>query len=135
MNNIAIAEAPLVPVSWGELIDKVTILEIKESHLPESDALNNVRREIAALVKTAEKAISSRPQLQDLKDELFAINQQLWDIEDAIREKEASKCFDADFIELARSVYKTNDRRAAIKRHINQLLNSSLTEEKSYKPY
>lgn len=128
-------EAPLVPVSWGELIDKVTILEIKKTQMSDADAIFNVCRELAALSKIVKQAIDSQSQLQNLKERLFAVNRQLWDIEDAIRQKESSKSFDAGFIELARSVYKTNDQRASLKREINLLVNSPLIEEKAYKPY
>ena len=135
MNQTAGAKSPLVPVSWGELIDKVTILEIKQDQIPSPEALKNVMYELAALNKTVNPALASSPDVSILKAKLTEINQRLWDIEDAIRQKEALKAFDEAFIELARSVYKTNDIRAAIKREINKAMNSSLTEEKSYQLY
>lgn len=135
MNKKLVVESPLIPASWGELIDKVTILEIKEAHITSPDALKNVRRELSALGEIAAEALSYKPEMPELKNKLTRINQMLWDIEDAIRQQEASKDFGEEFIELARSVYKTNDQRAAVKREINQLMNSTFTEEKSYKPY
>jgi hypothetical protein len=135
MTQNVTSEAPLTPVSWGELIDKVTILEIKKTQMSDADAIFNVCRELAALSEIVKRAIDSQPRLQNLKELLFAVNRQLWDIEDAIRQKESTKSFDAGFIELARSVYKTNDQRAALKREINFLVNSPLIEEKSYKSY
>jgi len=135
MNQTVSGESPLVPVSWGELIDKVTILEIKQKHISATEALKNVTHELAALNKTVETALTSIPDISRLKGKLTETNQRLWDIEDAIRLKEGLKAFDGEFIELARSVYKTNDIRAAVKREINKSMNSSLTEEKSYQPY
>jgi len=133
MNQTVAAESPLVPVSWGELIDKVTILEIKQTQISSPEALSNVRYELAALSNPVDPVLTSIPGIRRLKDKLTEINQKLWDIEDAIRQKEALKAFDEEFIELARSVYKTNDIRAAIKREINKAMNSTLTEEKSYR--
>ena len=121
---------PTVQVSWGELIDKMTILEIKEKRLILSEAVANVRRELTA-VRMVVQNIQSE-QLALLANELKAINEDLWEIEDKIRTKEAAKSFDQEFIELARSVYRRNDERAAIKREINKLLNSEIVEEKSY---
>ena len=121
----------LVPVSVGELIDKITILRIKERHIRAVDKLANVRLELAALVKVCELHGVALDQTSVL--ELEAINQKLWDIEDAIRDKEAAKAFDDEFITLARSVYQTNDVRAAIKFRINVAAGSRLREEKSYR--
>lgn len=120
---------PHIPVSWGELIDKITILEIKQEKLP-AEARAFVTRELALLA-----ALEQPDRIGPLKAELKNINRALWDIEDAIRDKERADLFDADFIALARSVYRTNDRRAAVKRKIDLLLNSPLREEKSYTPY
>jgi len=126
---------PTVQVSWGELIDKLTILEIKEKRLTSSEAVANIRREL-----TAVRTVLQDVQLKDLRlarlmNELKAINEVLWDIEDKIRAKEAAKSFDQGFIDLARSVYKRNDERAAIKREINKLLRSEIVEEKSYNTF
>jgi hypothetical protein len=123
---------PTVQVSWGELIDKMTILEIKEKRLILSEAVANVRRELTAVRMVVQNIQSEQPSLALLANELKAINEELWEIEDKIRTKEAAKSFDQEFIELARSVYRRNDERAAIKREINKLLNSEIVEEKSY---
>jgi hypothetical protein len=128
-------KAPAVLVSWGELIDKITILEIKAVRLSSPAAVANVRKELTLLAAQADPALRSSTELPVLKQRLFEINQALWEIEDRIREKEARQEFDAEFIELARSVYKSNDQRAGLKRQINTMLGSELTEEKSYRPY
>lgn len=122
---------PDAPVSWGELIDKITILEIKAERLTAQAALANVRRELDAL-RAVEAQLAPDPELARLKAQLVEVNGALWDIEDDIREKEAAKDFGPRFIELARSVYITNDRRAALKREINRVTASDLVEEKSY---
>jgi hypothetical protein len=127
--------APDVLISWGELIDKITILEIKAVRLKSPAALANVNKELKLLVAKADAALQSSREMQDLKARLSKVNEALWEIEDKIRAKEARKEFDADFIALARSVYKHNDERAAIKRQINTLLSSDLVEEKSYSSY
>ncbi len=126
---------PYAPVGWGELIDKITILEIKRERLGNADALANVRTELAALEMIAAVAFKTRPELATRKSELAAVNLALWDIEDALREKEADQAFDDAFIALARAVYHRNDERARIKRAINSLLGSGIIEEKSYQPY
>jgi hypothetical protein len=128
-------KAPDVLVSWGELIDKVTILEIKVVRLKSPSALANANNELKLLAAKAEMALESSGEVPALKDCLSEVNKALWDIEDKIREKEARQEFDAEFIELARSVYKRNDERAAIKRQINTMLSSDLVEEKSYRHY
>ncbi len=125
---------PNAPVSWGELIDKITILEIKSRHLSNPAALANVSHELQLLSKIAEPAMTTSG-IAELKAKLTQINQTLWTIEDDIRDKEAAKSFDDRFIELARSVYRTNDERALVKRQINAALSSELVEEKSYKAY
>jgi hypothetical protein len=119
---------PEVPVSWGELIDKITILEIKAARLTDPAALGNVRRELAALTPHA----PPDARLPPLRTALSEVNAALWDIEDRIREKEAAADFGAEFVELARAVYRQNDRRAALKRQISLALGSDLIEEKSY---
>jgi hypothetical protein len=123
---------PEAPVSWGELIDKVTILEIKRKRLKRPEALANVAKELSLLSALADGAIADRADVMSLKRRLAAVNEDLWDIEDRIRLQEAARTFDERFIELARSVYKRNDERAAIKRTINLALSSELIEEKSY---
>jgi hypothetical protein len=124
---------PEIPVSWGELIDKITILEIKHDRIQAREAVANVHRELALLRRVAEPVLAAEGSVARLKSELCAINQRLWDLEDLIREKEAAGVFGADFIGLARSVYKNNDERAALKKRINLELASELVEEKSYR--
>ena len=126
---------PQVPVSWGEVIDKITILEIKSERLTAPDALANVRAELALLAGVAREPLAANDRLADLKAQLQSVNRALWEIEDDIREKEAREEFDDGFIALARSVYRRNDERAAIKRRINDLLGSGIIEEKSYRAY
>ena len=123
---------PMTPVSWGELIDKITILEIKAERLTDAAKRANVVTELTLMSEIAGAAL---PQVSRETAELKAINQSLWEIEDRIRDKELAQAFDAEFIELARAVYFTNDKRAAVKRQINLALGSGLVEEKSYKPY
>lgn len=123
----------VVPVSVGELIDKITILRIKERKIVDASKLVNIRIELKALLDVCEiQGISLN---QKGVAELERVNRRLWDIEDAIREKEASKSFDSEFIELARAVYLTNDERASIKSQINKASGSTLREEKSYSNY
>jgi len=124
----------LVEVSPGELIDKITILEIKLARLSDAGALGNVRREYDSLERERARLPGS-PELGRLTAELKAVNEALWTIEDDIRDCERAKDFGAKFVELARSVYRSNDRRAALKREINVLLGSSIIEEKSYAEY
>ena len=126
----------LVPISPGELIDKITILEIKSARMTDAAKLHNVRTELALLNETWQASAFSRQadigaEWQQLRD----VNAQLWDIEDEIRDKERAGEFDARFVELARAVYVTNDERAAAKRRINTKLGSALVEEKSYRDY
>jgi|SRR5262249_5716240 len=135
MNPKPVAPAPKVQISWGELIDKITILEIKVQRLNSKTASENVRRELRSLDSLANQIIAERPDLEPLKQQLKSVNQALWDIEDKIRAKEAAKSFDQQFIDLARSVYTNNDRRGGLKRQINALLNSELVEEKQYTSY
>lgn len=129
------ATAPKVQISWGELIDKITILEIKVQRLKSKQAIENVLRELITLDSITNEILLQRPDLQTLKQQLKSVNEALWDIEDRIRAKEAGKSFDQQFIELARSVYLNNDKRASLKRQINVLLNSELVEAKQYTPY
>jgi hypothetical protein len=124
---------PLVPVAWGELIDKIAILEIKVQRLRRPEARASAARQLAALQAACAGAAS--PELDRLATALRRVNLRLWDIEDAIREKEARQDFGPDFVALARSVYRSNDERARLKREIDRLLGSDLTEEKQYTPY
>ena len=124
-----------VPISVGELVDKVTILEIKSEKIPDAAKLANIRRELDALTAVLKPSLAATPALASLKAELRAINETLWRIEDDIRDCERQRDFGAAFVELARSVYRTNDRRAATKRKIDELTGSELLEEKSYVPY
>jgi hypothetical protein len=124
-----------VPISVGELVDKVTILEIKSVNIADADKRANIGRELDALASVLAPILSATPALKPLKEELRAINETLWQIEDDIRDCERQREFGAAFVALARSVYQTNDRRAAAKRKIDELTGSDLTEEKSYAPY
>ena len=123
---------PEIPISWGELIDKITILEIKVERMADAQKLANVRRELIALQVASAKAGRLPAGGGNLTAELKAINLQLWDIEDQIRELDRLGDFGPLFVELARSVYRTNDRRAQIKREISLLMSSDFVEEKSY---
>jgi len=122
---------PSVAVSWGELLDKITILELKRDRITDLGKRGNVLRELSALARIA-AACEGIGGLMPLMFRLKAVNRDLWEIEDAIRLEEARGRFGPRFVALARSVYRQNDRRAAIKREINGLLGSSLIEEKSY---
>ncbi len=122
----------LAPVSLGELIDKITILEIKQIHMT-GIKLKNVDKELKLLKKTLQ---DKNLEIDiDLINNLKEVNNNLWEIEDKIRIKESNQTFDEEFIQLARSVYKENDKRASIKKEINQKYNSELVEEKSYNNY
>ncbi|MGN2252234.1 DUF6165 family protein [Frateuria sp. GZRe12] len=124
-----------VPVSYGELIDKITILEIKSRQISDPAKLANVRNELELLNATWANDAASQTDIGDERARLLAVNEALWDIEDRIRLKEKAQAFDAEFVELARSVYFRNDVRAAVKREINLKLGSQLVEEKSYQDY
>lgn len=125
--------APLIPVSWGELIDKITILEIKHARLSGETVLANIGRELKALNAIAAPVLAGNKNASHLMARLKGLNELLWDIEIEIRAKEAATRFDAEFVELARAIYKHNDERAALKRQINLQLASELTEEKNYR--
>jgi hypothetical protein len=123
----------LVEISLGELLDKLTILQIKSERIADEAKLRNVRQEMEALTAARARATPQPPaELERLVTELRTVNEALWDVEDALRRAEAARDFGPHFIELARSVYRHNDRRAALKRQINELLGSRLVEEKSY---
>ena len=125
----------LVPVSPGELLDKITILRIKVARIADAAKLANVRLELDLLEKTWRDCGCAAFDVTQDERALQQVNERLWDIEDRIRGKEAKQTFDREFIELAREVYISNDERAAIKKRINLQLGSRLVEEKSYKPY
>ena len=124
-----------VPVSPGELIDKITILRIKSARMTDPKKLANVRVELAALQATWGAHAYSRQDIAAEEKALQAVNERLWVIEDDIRDKERAQEFDAEFVRLARAVYFENDERAALKKRINERLGSTLVEEKSYRDY
>ncbi len=124
-----------VPVSPGEMLDKITILRIKSARMRDPLKLRNVRNELTALQETWSLSPYAAADIAAEEAALLAVNERLWVIEDDIREKERAQSFDARFIELARAVYFENDERAAIKRRINVRLGSALVEEKSYSNY
>jgi hypothetical protein len=126
---------PTIRISWGELIDRITILKIKQKRLRSKESIIKVRKELAPLLSIANFMPGKCDDLAALKSELKTVNERLWDIEDKIRGKEAMKSFDEEFVELARSVYLNNDRRGELKRQINALLQSELGEEKQYTSY
>jgi hypothetical protein len=124
-----------VEVSWGEMLDKVTILLIKSDRMLDSAKVANVRKELEILAEPRSRALAMHLSVSALEAKLKGINEALWDIEDEIRECERAKNFGPRFIELARSVYMTNDQRAQVKRQINDVLGSNIVEEKSYQEY
>ena len=126
---------PKIPISWGELFDKITILQIKNENLTSKVALKNVELELKQLQTILIKKISKDVEIKQLEIELKKINEKLWGIEDRIRDKERTSSFDDEFIQLARSVYITNDERSRIKKRINETFGSELVEEKSYSDY
>lgn len=124
-----------VELSIGEFFDKITILEIKQERIKDQDKLVNINKEHDSLLGLLDNLPVSRSDVADEVADLKKVNEELWVIEDDIREKERSKTFDEEFIRLARSVYITNDRRSEIKRAINLKLGSDFVEEKSYEEY
>ncbi len=124
-----------VPVSVGELVDKITILKIKSERISDSGKLLHVKNELDLLTERLEQVPGGRLQFEKLEAELQIVNEQLWVIEDDIREKERAREFDQKFIELARAVYITNDKRFALKNQINLQVGSAVREVKSYKDY
>jgi predicted nucleic acid-binding Zn-ribbon protein len=125
----------LVPVSFGELLDKIAILQIKSERMADAGKLANVRKELEALSTTWMAHPAAQQHLVELRAELKAVNERLWDIEDEIRDCERRQDFGAEFVRLARAVYHENDQRARIKKDINQALGSAYVEEKSYQDY
>ena len=128
-------KTPLIPISFGELFDKLTILQIKLDNLQNQNALENVKIEYNQLCIIYDNNFLEDENAKRLLADLKQINEKLWDIEDKIRDKERNKAFDEEFIELARSVYITNDDRSRIKRNVNNTFGSELIEEKSYSDY
>lgn len=129
------ADVIKVPVSFGEVLDKITILEIKSERMADPQKVRNVRLELDELSKTWDAAVADPGAIAGLRSQLKAVNEELWVIEDDIRDQEAAQDFGPRFIELARAVYVTNDKRAAIKKEINLALGSRFVEEKSYQDY
>jgi hypothetical protein len=125
----------LVPISPGELLDKITILRIKAARMSDPVKVANVKHELSLLERTWRDSGAAAVNLGDEEANLTRVNEQLWVIEDEIRDEERARRFAEKFIELARAVYVTNDERAAIKKRINTLLGSTIVEEKSYQSY
>jgi len=125
----------LIPISPGELLDKITILEIKSERIASAEKKANVNKELAMLNNVWIDAVTEDTDIKSMRSEMKSINETLWDIEDDIRDEERDKRFEARFIELARSVYVTNDQRADVKKRINLHLKSDIVEEKSYQDY
>jgi len=128
-------ENMLVPVSPGEVLDKITILEIKSERISDPQKVDNVRRELVLLQETWGNTFREDETIRRLHAQLKEINEALWEIEDDIREKERLREFDDRFIELARAVYVTNDRRSQVKKELNLHLGAGIVEEKSYQDY
>jgi transcriptional regulator of nitric oxide reductase len=124
-----------VPVSPGEVLDKITILEIKSERMSDPEKVANVRVELSLLQETWREFIRDDDVIRGLHAQLKEVNEALWEIEDDIRDKERAKEFDERFIELARAVYVTNDRRSRVKKELNLHLGSEIIEEKSYQDY
>ncbi|TVP52322.1 MAG: hypothetical protein EA349_16010 [Halomonadaceae bacterium] len=129
------ADVMTVPVSFGEVLDKITILEIKAERISDPEKLVNIRRELEALTQVWDQTVTDAQTVAKERLQLKAINEELWQIEDDIREQEAAQDFGPRFIELARAVYVTNDKRGAVKKQINLALGSQFVEEKSYRDY
>ena len=124
-----------IPISPGELLDKITILEIKSERIGSAEKKANVDKELAMLNQVWAEAVTEDSEIKAMRLEMKSINETLWDIEDDIRDEERNKRFEARFIELARSVYVTNDQRGDVKKRINLYLKSDIVEEKSYQDY
>jgi hypothetical protein len=122
-----------IPISPGELLDKLTILRIKAERIADATKRANVARELELLEAIWRSEVPAASGLREEEEALARVNATLWDVEDALREREAAARFDAEFVALARSVYRHNDERAAIKRRVNAKLGSALVEEKSYR--
>ncbi|MDC0178653.1 DUF6165 family protein [Woeseiaceae bacterium] len=125
----------LVPISPSELLDKMTILEIKSERIDDTKKVMNVRHELKLLSKVWSDSVTEDKVIENLRQQLKTINEKLWEIEDDVRNEEQQNRFGKKFIELARAVYVTNDKRAQIKKDVNLYLGSEIIEEKSYKDY
>ena len=125
----------LIPISPGELLDKITILQIKSERIADATKVANVKTELGMLEQVWRETVDDDEQIRALSSELKSINEALWEIEDDIRDEERNRRFGERFIELARAVYVTNDERANAKKKVNLHLNSSIVEEKSYQDY
>lgn len=125
----------LIPISPGELLDKITILEIKSERIESAEKKANVNKELAMLNTVWADAVTEDNEIKAMRSEMKSINETLWEIEDDVRDEERDKRFETRFIELARSVYVTNDQRADVKKRINLYLKSDIVEEKSYQDY
>ena len=125
----------LIPISPGELLDKITILQIKAERITDPAKVANVNTELEMLSKVWDASVESDDSITALSAELKSINETLWEIEDDIRDEERNRRFGERFVELARAVYVTNDKRADAKKRVNQHLNSTIVEEKSYQDY
>ena len=135
MTTAPLHQELLVPVSYGELLDKIAILQIKAERMADPAKVANVRRELSALERTWMAHPAAQKDVAELRARLKAVNERLWVIEDDIRVKEKAKAFDDEFVRLARSVYVQNDERARLKKDINLALGSAYVEEKSYQDY
>jgi len=124
-----------IPVSLGELLDKISILEIKNKKILDDTKLVNIKKELSGLREVLESLNINLSEINDLYEELYNINLTLWDIEDSIRILEKNENFDQEFIDFARKVYITNDKRFEVKNKINKTFNSKYVEEKSYEDY
>ena len=124
-----------IPVSLGELLDKISILEIKNKKILDNTKLANIKKELSGLRQVLESSNINLSEINDLYEELYKINLTLWDIEDSIRILEKNESFDQEFIDFARKVYITNDKRFEVKNKINKTFNSKYVEEKSYEDY
>ena len=133
MTNIEPKAPLLVPAAAGELVDKITILELKQAKISDPEKLLNIKRELVALTDIYAVSLPDNTEVLSLRDRLKEVNETLWDVEDQLRVLENKRSFGPDFIALARSVYKLNDQRAALKRQVNYLVGSDIVEEKSYK--
>lgn len=125
----------LAPVSLGELLDKIVILEIKKERISDDAKLSNVRTELQALRDIRPPSLLDNAEIQVWEKALRSANEELWDLEDRIRDKERVANFGPEFIEVARLIYRTNDKRAHAKKMINNICGSTIVEEKSYQPY
>ena len=125
----------MIPVSWGELVDKITILELKRNKIESEPARKKIEQELTLLLKLYEDGTDQSATINALMRDLASINSDLWNVEDSLREKEAKNIFDSEFVELARSVYKLNDKRFEIKQRLNTEMASEMIEAKIYPKY